>query len=178
MDHYVDASMPTGLGGLVYEMAPGRHSVPSGWTSTCVRVECLIGDRPSRHNQVYLSAERGAFDLPIPVLRYETDPVDRARLSALVERCRALFSAMGISEFIEEPSLFELGSGHLHGTCRAGADPRDSVLDPWCRVHDVDNVWVVDGSFMPYPGGLNPTLTIQANASRVARHLVDGAGAS
>ncbi len=49
------------------------------------------------------------------------------------------------------------------------------MVDGWGRVHSADNVYVVDGSFMPYPGGLNPTLTIQAHALRtskaVASHL-------
>jgi choline dehydrogenase-like flavoprotein len=62
-----------------------------------------------------------------------------------------------------------MGSTHLHGTCRAGDDPRTSVVDRDGRVHSLDNVYVADGSYMPYPGGLNPTLTVQANALRIAR---------
>lgn len=60
----------------------------------------------------------------------------------------------------------------VHGTCRAGHDPEHSVLDPWCRVHGVDNLFVVDGSFMPTSGGASPTLTIVANALRVADHML------
>lgn len=62
-----------------------------------------------------------------------------------------------------------MGSTHLHGTCRAGDDARTSIVDANGRVHSLDNVYVADGSYMPYPGGLNPTLTIQANALRIAR---------
>ena len=51
---------------------------------------------------------------------------------------------------------------------RAGEDPRTSVVDRDGRLHSLDNVYVADGSYMPYPGGLNPTLTIQANALRIA----------
>ena len=60
-------------------------------------------------------------------------------------------------------------------TCRMGSDPSKSVLDPWCRAHDVPNLWVVDGSCFPTAGGYNPTLTILANAYRVAHHLVEEA---
>jgi paromamine 6'-oxidase/6'''-hydroxyneomycin C oxidase/2'-deamino-2'-hydroxyparomamine 6'-oxidase len=67
------------------------------------------------------------------------------------------------------------GSLHFHGTCRMGADPDKSVVDPWCRAHDVPNLWIVDGSFMPTSGGYNPTLTILANAYRVADHFVRSA---
>ena len=67
------------------------------------------------------------------------------------------------------------GGGHLHGTCRMGNDPRTSVVDRWCRTHDVKNLWVVDGSFFPTPGGYNPTLTILATAYRVADYFIAAA---
>jgi len=53
------------------------------------------------------------------------------------------------------------------GTLRFGEDPRNSVLDPLCRTHDVANLWVVDASFMPSSSAQNPGLTIGANALRV-----------
>ena len=60
---------------------------------------------------------------------------------------------------------------HQVGTCRFGSDPKTSVLDLNCRTHDVDNLYVVDSSFFPSSSAVNPTLTIVANALRVARHL-------
>ncbi len=60
---------------------------------------------------------------------------------------------------------------HVCGTCRFGADPKSSVLDPQNRAHQVDNLYVVDGSFFPSSAGLNPGLTIAANALRVAAHI-------
>jgi len=60
---------------------------------------------------------------------------------------------------------------HACGTCRFGDDPATSVLDRNCRAHDVDNLYVVDSSFFPSSGGTNPSLTIAANALRVASHL-------
>ena len=62
---------------------------------------------------------------------------------------------------------------HQCGTCRFGTDPETSVLDIHCRTHEIDNLYVVDGSFFPSNLGLNPTLTIIANALRVADHLLD-----
>ena len=61
--------------------------------------------------------------------------------------------------------------GHQVGTCRFGSDPASSVLDLNCRTHDVNNLYVVDGSFFPSQVGVNPTLTIVANAIRVTEHL-------
>jgi choline dehydrogenase-like flavoprotein len=61
--------------------------------------------------------------------------------------------------------------GHICGTCRFGTDPKSSVLDPQNRAHEVDNLYVVDSSFFPSSTGLNPSLTIAANALRVAAHV-------
>jgi choline dehydrogenase-like flavoprotein len=60
---------------------------------------------------------------------------------------------------------------HQCGTLCFGTDARDSVLDPYCRSHDVDNLFVVDASFFPSSAALNPALTIAAQALRVADHI-------
>jgi choline dehydrogenase-like flavoprotein len=62
---------------------------------------------------------------------------------------------------------------HQCGTCRFGNDPNTSVLDPNCRTHEIDNLYVVDSSFFPSNTGLNPTLTIIANALRVGDRLLN-----
>ena len=65
------------------------------------------------------------------------------------------------------------GVAHQVGTCRMGTDPDTSVLDVHCKAHDLDNFYVVDGSFFPSNSGVNPALTIMANALRVGDHLRD-----
>lgn len=60
---------------------------------------------------------------------------------------------------------------HVCGTCRFGTDPKSSVLDPQNRAHELANLYVVDSSFFPSSAGLNPSLTIAANALRVADHV-------
>jgi choline dehydrogenase-like flavoprotein len=65
------------------------------------------------------------------------------------------------------------GVGHQVGTCRFGEDPKTSVLNLNCQTHDIDNLYVVDGSFFCSSGAVNPTLTIIANALRVAEHLIE-----
>ena len=64
------------------------------------------------------------------------------------------------------------GVSHQNGTCRFGTDPTTSVLDINCRAHDVDNLYVVDSSFFCSSSAVNPSLTIIANALRVADHLL------
>ena len=63
------------------------------------------------------------------------------------------------------------GVAHQVGTARFGKDPRTSVLDTNCKAHDLDNLYVVDGSFFVSSGAVNPALTIMANALRVGEHL-------
>ena len=64
------------------------------------------------------------------------------------------------------------GVGHQNGTCRMGTDPATSVLDVNCKTHDLDNLYVVDASFFVSASAVNPSLTIIANAIRVAEHLI------
>lgn len=65
------------------------------------------------------------------------------------------------------------GVAHQNGTIRFGRDPKSSALDTNCKAHDLDNLYVVDGSFFPSCGAMNPALTIMANALRVGDHLLE-----
>jgi choline dehydrogenase-like flavoprotein len=68
------------------------------------------------------------------------------------------------------------GVAHQNGTIRFGRDPKSSVLDVNCKAHDLDNLYVVDGSFFPSSAAVNPALTIIANALRVGDHLLQRLG--
>ena len=68
------------------------------------------------------------------------------------------------------------GGQHQAGTCRMGNDPKTSVVDRDCRVHDTDNVYVIDGSVHVTNGGFNPVLTIMANAYRASAQIVKERG--
>ena len=65
------------------------------------------------------------------------------------------------------------GTAHQLGTVRFGADPKSSVLDPWCKAHELDNLYVTDTSFFVTSASVNPTLTTVANAMRVGDHLIE-----
>jgi choline dehydrogenase-like flavoprotein len=65
---------------------------------------------------------------------------------------------------------------HQSGTIRFGRDPKTSALNVNCRAHELDNLYVVDGSFFPSSGAVNPALTIIANALRVGDHLLERLG--
>src|SRR5439155_25579253 len=68
------------------------------------------------------------------------------------------------------------GTAHQCGTARFGRDPQSSALDVNCKAHDLDNLYVVDGSFFVSSNAVNPSLTIIANAMRVGDHLLERLG--
>jgi choline dehydrogenase-like flavoprotein len=90
---------------------------------------------------------------------------------------QALLSKLGMVDMTFVRSLYlhktfdAAATAHQAGTVRFGTDPATSVLDLHCRAHDLDNLYVVDSSFMPSVGAVNPTLTIIANALRVGDHI-------
>ena len=88
----------------------------------------------------------------------------------LADRAAEVFTAMGADE-VRVPQWGRATWVLQHGTCRMGTDPSRSVLDPSGRTHEIPNLYVVDGSFMPSSGGVPTTLTIMANALRVAETL-------
>jgi len=90
----------------------------------------------------------------------------------LVEAAKAMMREAGYP-FIFVKSMGIETNSHQCGTARFGTDPATSVLDPYCRAHDVENLWVVDSSFFPSSAAMNPALTIAAQALRVAEKIVD-----
>ncbi|NEB00796.1 GMC family oxidoreductase [Streptomyces sp. SID13726] len=168
-DHYLDPDAPSGLGGLLYEASDEDRALRDGRIR--LRVHFLAADQPMRDNAVRLARERGPLNLPRLVIDYATHPLDKRRLGYLSRRASELLAKAGADDIRYEDSNYQLGSRHLHGGCRAGTDPAESVVDPFGRVHDLDNVYVVDGGYFPYSGGVNPTFTIQANALRIARRI-------
>jgi choline dehydrogenase-like flavoprotein len=85
----------------------------------------------------------------------------------LLTRAKRLLRAAGYDAILTQHFDISMNS-HQCGTVVAGQDPAHSVLDPWCRTHDVENLWVVDGGFFPSSAAMNPALTIAAHALRVA----------
>lgn len=125
-------------------------------------------------------------DLPYPDNRLSVDPANPARLSVtytiseeLKARQRAFRHAIR-QGLRGHRRLFlnvapELNWGHPCGTLRFGTDPARSVLRADCRSHDLSNLWVADAGFMPTSMGVNPGLTVAANALRVADGILGGA---
>jgi choline dehydrogenase-like flavoprotein len=128
-------------------------------------------DLPSPDNRVTLDREGN-----VQLTYTNTNPTAGKRLY------HQLKSMLGVMRMHEDHLAYRwaymktdipvAGVAHQAGTCRFGSDPATSVLDVNCRAHEVDNLYVVDTSFFPSIGAVNPALTAMANAMRVGDHLL------
>jgi choline dehydrogenase-like flavoprotein len=137
-----------------------RHSVDF-WLTT--------EDLPDPNNRVTVNIDG---DIQLNYTPNNQEPTQRllAKLKSLLKHC-------GMHEHVHHNNLYMhktipiAGVGHQSGTCRFGTDPKTSVLDVNCKAHELDNLYVVDTSFFPSIGAVNPSLTAIANALRVGDHI-------
>jgi choline dehydrogenase-like flavoprotein len=132
-------------------------------------------DLPRADNRIYYDGDKVVLAIT------EGNEEAAKRLKA---KLKSLLEPMGARAMLLEHNLYFgkdvplSGTAHQAGTCRFGTDPSSSVLDVNCRAHEVQNLYITDASFFPSVGGVNPTLTIIANALRVADHLKSLIGAA
>jgi choline dehydrogenase-like flavoprotein len=128
-------------------------------------------------------------DLPRPENRVTVDgkgnitlqytPTNQVPKQKLYQKLKSMLNHLDMHEHLIPRNLYmknEIGIGgvaHQAGTCRFGSDPKTSVLDTNCKAHELDNLYVVDTSFFPSIGAVNPALTAMANALRVGDHLLE-----
>jgi choline dehydrogenase-like flavoprotein len=132
------------------------------WTSRSIDWLAMSEDLPSDDNRV--TVEAGGQ------IRLQYRPNNLTAHRQLVRRTKRILRKAGLW-FPVAVSLGASNTTHQCGTLCFGTDARTSVLDPWCRAHDVDNLFVVDASFFPSSAAVNPGLTIVAQALRVAEHI-------
>jgi len=123
-------------------------------------------------------------DLPDPDNRITLTPAGSIRIRRKMNNQEAhrrllkvtaeILKEAGYPFVFSEPMGIETNS-HQCGTIRFGEDGATSVLDPYCKAHDLDNLYVVDASFFPSSTAVNPALTIAAQALRVGEHLIQTA---
>jgi choline dehydrogenase-like flavoprotein len=130
---------------------------------------CIAEDEPQAENRVTLDrAGRDQFGQPLARVTHFYNGDDIARRRALYGEAVQVMRKGGGFAWIRIPvKTFS----HAMGTCRFGDDPANSVLDPNCRFWGISNLFVVDASFMPTSGAVNPSLTIAANGLRVGDHI-------
>jgi choline dehydrogenase-like flavoprotein len=122
-------------------------------------------DLPDPDNRATLAADG--------TIRIHWRPNNLAAHIRLIRAAREMMRAAGYPIVLTQRMGIETNS-HQCGTLRFGDDPATSVLDPFCRAHDAENLYVVDASFFPSSSATNPALTIAAQALRVADHIQGG----
>jgi choline dehydrogenase-like flavoprotein len=149
-------------------------------------------DAPDADDPAELAAHSLDFwltteDLPRMENKVDVESSDRLKITyqptnleahdRLTAKFRGLLDAMQCKDEVIDRSTYLggrlgiSGVAHQNGTVRFGSDPKTSALDLNCKLHDLDNLYVVDSSFFCSSSAVNPTLTIIANALRVADHL-------
>jgi choline dehydrogenase-like flavoprotein len=137
-----------------FAKALASHSV-DWWATT--------EDLPDPQNRVDVTSDGG--------IQIFWKPRNVSPHNALLRTARGVLRKAGYQAvFVQRMGLG--ANSHQCGTLRFGDDPRSSVLDKFCRSHDVPNLYAVDASFFPSSAAVNPALTIAAQALRVADHLM------
>jgi len=137
---------------------------------------CTGESLPVESNTVDLDPEvKDRFGLPVARITHANHENDVRLAVFLGERSKDIFEAAGATKvYVSAPRLRKLHN-HQMGTCRMGNDAGRSVVDKFCRSHDVPNLFIIDASVFVTGAGLNPALTIEANAFRVCDYIVSEA---
>jgi choline dehydrogenase-like flavoprotein len=145
------------------------HGIPlwayEAWVSRGVDWLVMSEDLPRDENRVTLTRDGR--------IRLEYEPNNLRSHRQLVKETTRILHRLGFWKVMTH-SHAARNTTHQCGTLVFGCDPRTSVLDPYCRAHDVDNLYVVDASFFPSSAAVNPGLTIIAQALRVADRISGG----
>jgi choline dehydrogenase-like flavoprotein len=167
----------------------GAPAIAPGWTLDLMARHSLdfwltSEDLPDANNRVTLDSKGDI------VLSYTPNNQEgHKRLTAKLKQAMKETTSCGVHGHECHEGLFArnlfvgdkiplAGVAHQNGTVRFGRDPKTSALDADCKAHELDNLYVVDGSFFPSSSAVNPALTIMANALRVGDHLLQRLGAS
>jgi choline dehydrogenase-like flavoprotein len=162
-------------GAIMKGYAPLETFLMPGWSMDKIAEHALdfwisSEDLPDPNNRVTITSE-GQIQLSYT-------PNNQTASARLVTRLEGILDRLYLRKHLVERQIYIANSmgiaavGHQAGTCRFGTDPATSVLDVNCKAHELDNLYVVDTSFMPSIGAVNPSLTAIANALRVGTHLI------
>ena len=129
----------------------------------------IVGEtEPRPVNRVELDDEKDHFGIPIPRVTFSLSDNDKKLMEHSIGSMRDILEAGGARDLWDDKD-----SSHLLGTCRMGDNPEDSVVNRDGRAWSIPNLWICDGSLFPTSGGVNPSLTIQANALRIGDRIKD-----
>ncbi|KEO84675.1 GMC family oxidoreductase [Tumebacillus flagellatus] len=129
----------------------------------------MVGEvLPDANNRVTLSDEVDEYGMPMAKVTFSYGENDLKLIDHAVEQMKAILKAAN-----GEPEFVVSDTAHLMGGARMGADSQDSVVDQWCRAHDVPNLFICSAAVFPTSGSGNPTATVMALAARTAHYMID-----
>jgi len=181
-DHYGDSNGARKLGciqsihppptGMIRDRVPRfLEGIADPLADRCAGLLVIAEDQPRRENRLEVSRSRSdRYGIPRGIVTHRYTPRDLDARRRLADVARKVIRAAGA----RVTHTFRIRTfSHAVGTLRMGQDPQSSPLDPMSRFRGMDNLWVTDGSFMPRSGGVNPSLTIAANALRAAEGIAE-----
>jgi choline dehydrogenase-like flavoprotein len=137
-------------------------------------VQAIVEDMPRRDNRVELDAGKlDRFGDKCARVTHEYHPMDKVAVYKTLEHIEELLRSSGGQPVGDRTKAPKPSGSHLMGTLRMGTSPENSAVDIDCRLHGMKNLFVADGSVFSTSAGLNPALTIQANAFRVADRIIE-----
>lgn len=133
----------------------------------------LVGEvLPNPDNCITLGGEKDEYGIPRAISSFSYSDNDNRLIAHGMEMSRQIFEAVG-----GKPAFVIPDSAHLMGGTKMGKDPATSVVDPFCRCHDISNLYICSASVFVTSGGGNPTETVMAIAARTADHIIEQAKA-
>jgi choline dehydrogenase-like flavoprotein len=167
----LNAAMPARAGSAVW--GEEHHWLVRERFGHCLSWGIFGEDLPDEGNRVVLAPHRpDSSGLPGAKVVYRASENSRRLLEFHLSRACESLQEAGATR-VDSLALMRSAGWHLLGTARMGADPATSVVDPWGKAHDLDNLYVADGSVFVTAGGVNPTNTICALALRCADGIVE-----
>ena len=164
----------TALGGLVgipVEWGEQHHAKFKERFQHTATITVMTEDLPEEHNRVTLDPVLTDSDgIPAPKIDYTLSENTQKMLKHGVARAKEIMEASGAHDVMLSNQRRNTG-WHLLGTAKMGTNPETSVVDRWCKTHDVSNLFIVDGSVFTTGACINPTPTIHALALRTADYI-------
>ena len=167
-------ALGAGGAGKIIPWGKGHHSEFKKRFKKFLGLAVISEDLPELHNRVELDEKlTDRHGIPLPRVFYKTSENTRKLLDHGIGSAKKLLEEAGCYETNVVPTL-ESAGWHLMGTAKMGNDPKTSVVDSNCKTHDVDNLYIIDGSVFTTSAAVNPTPTIQAVALRAADKILQG----
>ncbi|OHC03359.1 MAG: hypothetical protein A3H23_01410 [Planctomycetes bacterium RIFCSPLOWO2_12_FULL_40_19] len=166
-----DGQWPLSVAKTIYGWGNEHKARMKKYFGHLVNLNSVGEQLPDIRNQVTLDSDvKDHLGIPVPRLINELYENDRAMIKSMPQISKDILEAAGAIEIWEREKRAE-GGVHFMGTCRMGKDPKKSVVDPWCRAHDVPNLFIGDSSVFVTGAAVNPSLTLMALATRTAEGI-------